>query len=161
MDGRRFGVGIAAGLLFGFAVITAAGGLGSLSTASFYPVQGGLTAITTSSATATVTQSSTVTRTANASIPAYVASGNLTNLSTSTTGATPNSAVSNAGLKNAASSAANGASPSFSSRIQSIAAQPLSSDAVVIIPALLALLLGALLYRASNRSGKQPGEESP
>jgi hypothetical protein len=45
----------------------------------------------------------------------------------------------------------------YSSRVENIAQQPLLSNAVILVPVLVAFLLGAFLYRLSVRNREPPG----
>ena len=160
MDGKRFGVGLAAGLLLGLGIIVASGGLGS-SPAIFGPAlnpsQAGASAATTSvnSAATTLTLTATLSSSTSGS-PAYSVNhtnstgGSLSNIPSSV------SSTTTTGEKNlTAAQGSNGISPSYSSRIVSIGQQPLLSNAVIFVPVLVAFLLGAILYQASNRNRKE------
>lgn len=134
MEGKRFAFGLVAGILVGIAVVTASGGLSSAS--GSLPI---LNPIRPESGQAVTTTA----RSTNQS---------------SHTNATPVSAL----LTNATKGyfqTTTPASPSFSSRLTSIAQQPLVSNAVILVPVLLAVLLGAVLYRASVREGENDREE--
>ncbi len=148
MDGKRFGVGVAAGLLVGLAIVASAGSFASLAPTVFAPIQAGGAAVTTTPAIVAVTpQTSTATRSANTTgQPVYMVT------STSTTVAPPNPSGTDSNAQNAA------ISPLFSSNVASIAHQPLVSNAVILVPLLVAFLLGAILYRASGRTREQPAE---
>ena len=148
MEGKRFGIGLVAGLLLGIGIIAASGGLGALSAGTPFSSsgpQGGLN-LTTSTVATTVSRTGTTTSTGQ---PGYVAVGNLSSAVTSTTAATPGSTP-QTNLKGLTTSGST--TPSYASNVQNIAHQPLSTDAVVFVPVLLAFLLGAVLYRTSNRN---------
>jgi hypothetical protein len=157
MGGKRFGLGLAAGLLLGLAVVTASGGLGStLSPSYFGSFRSGNQAV--SSVTTTMTAVTILSSTAASSsnyTPGYPisslnsSSGSVTSVTTTST--TPGSAAQNA--NNIA------ATPSFSSHLDSIAAQPFLSNVVILVPVVLALVLGAVLYLSSARSRREPAEE--
>jgi len=169
MEGRRFGVGLAAGLVLGLAIITASGSLTALQGAFASPqslvTQAGAGA-TTQTATNTLTVSSTQTETTVLSAatttggqPQYPISGNGTKtVITSTTQSNPSPAPV-AGLLTNLFGSVNGGSIRDASRMASIAQQPVSTDLVVFIPLALAFLLGAALYLASNRRNREPDGE--
>ena len=165
MEGKRFGIGLAAGLLLGIAIISASGGMGSFSTVLVPASHSGVAITTTSARSAVTTMTSTASQTATAiTTPAYgVVPGNVSQASTTSAGTTPSAAMQKAlsNLSSLSASGANGPPPSFSSRVQNIPGQPPFANAVILLPVLVALLLGAIFYRASNRSGEQPSEERP
>jgi hypothetical protein len=161
MEGKRFGVGLAAGLLLGLGIIAASGALGS-SPAIFGPALGPSQAGTRSLTTTVNTVATTATMTATLSTstsgsPAYSVnhtnstngSGSLSNIPSSVSSTTSQS------QKNITFGSSGAKSPSYSSRIVSIAQQPLLSNAVIFVPVLVAFLLGAILYQASNRNRKE------
>jgi len=169
MEGRRFGVGLAAGLVLGLAIITASGSLSALQPALSLPDNSATHAgagETTQTATNTATMSSTQTETTVLSAPTttggqpvYATSGNGTKtVITSTTQSNPSPAPV-AGLLSNLFGSVNGGSSKDASRVASIAQQPLSTDLVVFIPLALAFLLGAALYLASNRRNREPDGE--
>ncbi len=106
------------------------------------------------SATTTATS---VTQTAVSSQPAGAAVGNLSSVTTTTT--TPKQAFNSSNSDVNGLPPAGASTPSYSSRVESIAQQPLLTDAVVFVPVLVALLLGAVLYRVSYRGREETGEE--
>ena len=169
MEGRRFGVGLAAGLVLSLAVITASGGLNGLQGTFASPQSLGTHAgagETTQTATNSATMSSTQTETTVLSAPTttggqpvYAVSGNGTKtVITSTTQSNPSPAPV-AGLLTNLFGSVNGNSSKDASRVASIAQQPISTDLVVFIPLALAFLLGAAIYLASNRRNRQPDAE--
>jgi hypothetical protein len=156
MEGKRFAVGLFAGLLLGVAIITASGGLVTLSSGAAPASKNaqGSSALTT---TTLVTETATVAQTVStSSVPAYFNLGNKSLSSTTTTPATPGSASLNSSLSNL-NGVSTSSTPAYSSRVQSIPHQPLLTDTVVFVPVFVAFLLGALLYRAS-RGKEQPSE---
>jgi len=156
MEGKRFAVGLFAGLLLGVAIITASGGLVTLSpgtSPAAKNTQEGSVLTTTALATETTTTlQSGITSTG---VPSYVAAGNKSLTSTTTTPAAPGSNSVN-GVQ--AGTTSTSATPAYPSRVQSITQQPLLTDSVVFVPVLVAFLLGALLYRASSRGKEHLGE---
>lgn len=158
MGGKRFGVSLAAGLLLGLAVVTASGGLGSTLTPTpfFSSFRSGDQVV--SSATTTITAVTILSSTA-ASSSSYTPGYPISSLNSSsgsvtskiTTSTTPGSAAQNA--NNVA------ATPNFSTHLDSIATQPFLSDAVILVPVVLALVLGAVLYLSWARGRKEPVEE--
>ena len=85
MEGKRFGIGLAAGVLLALALVAVSGGLGSTPlTASFGPAKSVSPASSTTLTTATVTMSATTT------VPQTVTSAALT---TSTTSGTPEASL--------------------------------------------------------------------
>ena len=141
MEGRRFGVGLLAGLLFALAIIGTSGLLSP----------GGAP----SSATLTESSSSpTVSTTAN--VPQSAIFGAVTSSTASAT--TPsNKSLSNL---NSALTAASGSGPSFSSNLASMGSLPSVSRALVLAPIAVAALLGVLLYRVSTRRQNSDERES-
>ncbi len=159
MSGMRFGVGIAAGLLLGLAIITASAGVtlgpfASLSPAA--PTQGtSFGAVTTYTSTAAGTSTTTAVQSSSTGAPpALVTSPTNSSLSSavsSTTNPTDQKAT-NAGTFGSAPSA-----NSYSSKLSNLAQQPMLSDAIVFLPVLVAFIVGAILYRASSRN-REPAE---
>lgn len=160
MDGKRFGVGIAAGLLVGLAVIAASGGLAAVSGSVLSPpglFSSAGVATTTATSTATQSQTSAIARsTTTNSQPIYDMGGNTTNsLSSGSATETTTGGASLDTIKGLVSSVT---SPSYSSHIASIAQQPPLSNAVIFVPVIVAFLLGAILYRTSSRSKEETSE---
>ena len=161
MDGKRFGVGLAAGILVGLAVITASGGLGA-GLAEFAPA-GSLNyaaVVTTTTAPGSTVTTSAPTQSTNGSTPLTASLSNSTKTAaTFSTTSAPSSAVSTTPLYILANLTS--LAPTIpSSRLSSVATQPFSSNAIIFIPVLVAFLLGALLFRASV-SGKAESSEEP
>ena len=141
MERRRFGAGLAAGLLVGLGVVVTLsafsfGLFGTFSSTASYPTAG--------LATYTAATSTTETTAQPGPQPAKAANGTLSALTNLNSSAAMQTGTSYVPL-----APATGAS--FSSRVDSIARQPILTDAVVFLPVLVALLLGALLYVASTR----------
>jgi hypothetical protein len=162
MDGKRFGIGLAAGLLLGLAIVTASGGLGSAPAIfgpASSPLYGGEAAATTTTNTVASALTTTVTQSSSTSgVPAYSV-----NPANSTTGSVSNaktitsiSSTTSPGQSSLNSLGSSEKSPNYSSRIVSITQQPLLSNTVIFVPVLAAFLLGAILYRASNRNKDRP-----
>jgi hypothetical protein len=146
MDGRRFGAGLAAGLFLGFVVIAASAG------ASFgnFGALGAPQTFAPSGTTSTTTQ--TTMKTTGSSVPYdnnVTSQGNTAGNPTSTeTTASSLSALTTTGQPQAA------AVPSIvsfagASRLDNLANQPATVDGLVLVPVLLALVLGGAIYRAS------------
>ena len=159
MDGKRFGVGLAAGLMVGLAIITVSGGIGS--SFGLYDSLGSQNGANLASSTTTeaagLTTSTASTSSSTSGAPAYV----VTPGSNSTLTSTVSSNTYTTDQK-AAHGAASGFSANpfvFSSNIASIAQRPATSNAVVFIPVLVAFFLGAIVYRASNRSKEETDED--
>ena len=160
MEGKRFGIGLAAGLLVGLAIVTAAGGLSSPPSWAGPLLSNSQGAVsTTYSAKMMATTSTTATsRTSTTpSLPANVGSANSTQTTNSqtsisvTTASVPPAPTSNQGSTNSAS-------PAFSSRFSAISQQPTILNALILMPVLAAFLLGAILYRVSSRGEEPAGE---
>ena len=142
MDGRRFGVGLVAGLLFALAIVAASGLASGTSSFSLAPAN-------VASSTAT---SSTVTASTTATVPQ---GGLYTSVNTTLSNLSSNASQ-------ASANAANGNGPTFtvSSSVASIDHQPLLSQALLFAPIAVAVLLGVLLYRISAR-GRIDNDEEP
>ena len=164
MDGKRFGVGLVAGLLLGLAIVTVSGGLGSgqLTFGPFSPSQAGAAETATKTATTMVTLATTLSTSTGGS-PLY--SVNQTNSTSGSVSNIPSSVSTSTTAPNGQSDlnfgGSSAKSPSYSSRIVSIAQQPLLSNAVIFVPVLVAFLLGALLYRVSRRNETDSVESQP
>jgi len=178
MEGKRFGVGLAAGLLVALAVVTTAGGFGSNPASVLLAPSsnsGAMTKVITSSVTSTVTVAETTTAASTATYSASSSGGNTggflwqnaTSYPASTTtssSSTVSSKITSTNSSNPTSQAADNAAasqgtPKYSSRIDSLATQPLLSNAVILVPVLVAFLLGAFLYRISVRERAAAVEE--
>jgi hypothetical protein len=164
MDGKRFGVGLVAGLLLGLAIVTASGGLGSASVVfgPLSPSHPGAAETATKTVTTKVLSATTLSTSSGGS-PAY--SVNPTNSTQGSVSNLPSSVSTSTTTSNGQSDLTFGGSsaksPSYSSRIVSIAQQPLLSNAVIFVPVLVAFLLGAVLYRASRRNETDSVESQP
>ena len=157
MDGKRFGVGLATGLFLGAIIIAATGGLGTVS--GLYGTFGSthLPASQVSS-TSTAIQVQTVTASATTSqAPGFAV--NTSNSSLNSLGSTTNTASQKADQGVAFSGA--GTPPAPSSKLASLPQQTVLSNAIVFLPILAALILGAILYRLSNRNGSEAAEAPP
>jgi hypothetical protein len=152
MDGAKFGVGLIAGLLVGLAVVGAAGRLGVVPGA-YAPAATNLVSNRSSSTVtaSTVSSASSVFQSASQS----TTSGNTNPLPGNETKSTESSSTTSPGAQGLIFDFSAAGLPAASSRLGSIAQQPLSSDAIVLAPVLVALLLGAILYRASHKSPKE------
>jgi hypothetical protein len=149
MEGKRFGFGLAAGLLLGLAVIVASAGFG---TGSLYGTFGSLSSSQSPATAVTTASSTTVTQVATTSAqPNTTGSGNSTTPPQSIVTTTQGSNT----FGNSAGNAVNKGLSSLSSNVNSISNQPLVSNAVIFVPVFVAFLLGAAIYRAS----RQPDEE--
>src|SRR5215471_9823731 len=144
MDGKRFGAGILGGIMVGLLVIgttglvTFGGALfGSFSAAN-------VTRGTDQTATATTAASST------SSVPVAVGQPQGPTTTTTTTYAISTSTSAN-GSTPASNAAAIFGFPVLgqknSSHLENIASQPVTVDGIVLIPIVLALILGIVIYR--------------
>ena len=143
MDARRFGVGLVAGLLAAFALIAVSGGFSSSIFTPLAPSSSrGLASQTQTAVTSTIaTQSGTTAPYSS------ITTGNGIN-SVSGTGS---SAGQNATfLANLVSLPAKVPS----ANVNNILRQPPLSNAILFVPVLMALLLGALFYRATRRKNE-------
>ncbi len=166
MEGRRFGFGLAAGLLFALAVVSGAGGfgasyswIGSLSPAH----QGASPATTTTYAAATTTATAVMSSTTGP--PYYDVNGNTNGTSNVPQGGgsvttTTTSGTSTVPQKDIQAMAAVLTPLSGASRVNSIAQQPALSNAFLLIPVFAAFLVGALVYRVSNGSNRESEESA-
>jgi len=181
MEGKRFGVGLAAGLMVALALIAVSGGLGSTPVTVFNEAKGSASpAASTTVTSATMTLSSTtnlpnVTYTTSG-VPTTTGSGENLNTNetfgsatvTTSEGASSTSQPSESAATNAASSVGglifnfnslSGAN--LPSRLGTIAQQPATSNAEIFAPVLVAFLLGALLYRAAAPERERTDAEAP
>jgi len=173
MEGKRFGIGLAAGILLALAVVTVSGGLGSSPLATLEPARYAASTTTVASATITVsattatqTATSTVSITSttsaspgqslvsNVTYPSTVTSSSAT-VSSTTSSVASNTFGSNSASQSAGTSA-NGGTPYYNlgpsgatkpTQLASIAQQPIVSNAEILAPVLVAFFLGAFLYR--------------
>jgi hypothetical protein len=156
MSGKRFGIGLVAGLLLGLVVVGASTGFGFT-----YGAFGSFTAAPVSSITSQTTQSTypkaaatnTTTTMVTSTVPTFGSSNSSVLAVTSTT--------STANLTAAQALVPSHHVPSYSSRINNIAGQPVLTNAVVLLPVVVAILLGAMLYAASSRSRAKESPEAP
>ncbi len=158
MEGKKFGVGLAAGLMLGLVIVTASGGLSSSPSWSGALVSHDLGPVgTTTAAKAAVTTFTT------ASIPPGFQTGSTNSthgtgnqttpsVSVTTTSLNPNSTLDQGSTQSN--------SPASSSRFSAIASQPLLSNALVFVPVFVAFLLGAIFYRTSSRGKERLPEGS-
>ena len=162
MEGKRFGFGLLAGLFVALVVVGVTGGFGSLSTTgSFSPAAYNVASSTVQSAVSTVTETMISTSTvppATTGSSSYPVPPNGTSglAAVSTTVASSTSS----GAPHGSLSGTTGVSvpgPTYSSRVESMAQQPFLSNAVILVPVLVAFLLAAFLYRLSVRNREQPG----
>lgn len=157
MEGKRFGAGILGGLLLGLLIVgssgISAGVFGSFSAVA--PAQVDKTATT-------VAISSTVLLTTTTAGSAYNNGPGTTTQSVSS--ATTQQSTTEQPLTSSpdfAAWVASGADQRSPSHLGSIVAQPALVDAVILLPLLVAVILGAILFRASGRSqvAAEPGPE--
>ena len=165
MDRRRFGIGLAGGLVLGLLIIIGTTGFAP----GLYGTFGAIQAAQTQNVG--VTSSSTGTYTTVSTSTGYQASANTQESSSLTTNSVSSSVSSatNSSMANLQPSTTNnifgaltgGSTHQSASRLDSIAAQPLLVNGVIVLPILLAIALGALLYRASGPKGatKEPAAE--
>jgi len=138
MSGRRFGVGLAAGVFFALAIVAVSGAFAS--TSPLFPSQNGMSAATS------VTTATTTLSTTTGSVPgiAYTTGGGQSTTVSQTT-ANPQSSANTT----AASGQGSASAPKFSSELATMARLSTPARALLLAPVVLALLIGALLYRAS------------
>jgi len=191
MEGKRFGVGLAVGLLLGVALVGVSGGLGFTPIAQFSVNRGAASTTevtstssqTLSSATlSTVTYTaSTTTTTGGSSNPsqwtsatnAYPSTSTATLGTTSTTtlsitsssaGTTPASPADQGSAANGNGGTTGGLSnPGLNfgpSHLANIPQQPIMSNAEILVPVLVAFLLGAFLYRVTMKEREGSGVEA-
>jgi len=173
MEGKRFGIGLTAGILLALALVAVSGGLGPSPFATLEPAR--YVASTTTVASATITMSTTTaaeTATSTVSITSttsggsgqslvsnvtYPSTGNSSSTTVSSTASIVASTTSNSnpGSQSAGTTANNG-TPYYATfpsgttrptRLANIAQQPIVSNAEILAPVLVAFLLGAFLYR--------------
>jgi hypothetical protein len=147
MDGKHFGVGLAAGLLVGLLVVTATSGFtfglfGTFS-ASSYP-EAGLVTYTTTTVASTTTQ--------------LVPSQNEIQSNKSLSSVTGSSTTPGANFGTTSTPFTPTAGVIISSRLDSIAKQPIAANVFLFVPVLIAFLLGAAIYLISRR-GKEGADE--
>jgi hypothetical protein len=151
MRGRRFGMGLAVGVLFGVVVVAMSGGLGA-SLISFAPAtNSSATSVTTTAATTTFTTESIGLVTTPQGTTTQGSSGqNATLYVTSSVSTTTSPTVPSVYF--------NSISALPSSRIAAVAVQNPASNAFLVVPVVVAFLLGAALYRTSTK-GKVAGDK--
>jgi hypothetical protein len=150
MEGKRFGAGLVAGLLLGLVIVTASSGFafglnGSLLSNPF----GGAVSSVKSVATSTTATSSQPASPPSQNTPNATLSG--AGRTTTTTATSSSPAVADMGLTNGVK---------FSSHVDSIAQQPILTNAFILLPVLFAFLLGAVIYRASMKREGNTTEEA-
>jgi len=167
MDRKRFGAGILGGLLLGLIIVTTTAPSGGLF-ASFVPAvqnaQVSSSSITSSASIALSTSAAETTTSASStapyqSIPGANSSLTFTTASTSVSKSSSSQTgePSNYGAGSSTPAArSNALSPS---RLDNMEAQPLPLNGLVLLPVVVAIALGALLFRASNARGR--AEEQP
>ncbi|MDG6900391.1 MAG: hypothetical protein JRM80_00310 [Nitrososphaerota archaeon] len=154
MDGKRFGVGLLAGLLFAIAIV---GASGVASSGGFLPLSHASQGPSTQAAT--TTQTST-TATSVSRGPAYAvrttsqppvpALGNQSDLTSLNAAVTSKNSTTTAGLMVFGSRQGPSGSPQFSSSLASMGQLSTQYRALLLAPIVAAFLIGALLYRFSH-----------
>ena len=140
MEGKRFGAGLVAGLLLGIVIVAASSGFASgLNGSPLSSIFGGDVSSVKSTATST---------TATTSQPASPPSQNALN---ATLGAGRATTTTTTGSPAASADMGLTSGPKLSSHVDSIAQQPILTNAIIFLPVLFAFLLGAVLYRASTK----------
>jgi len=142
MEGKRFGVGLVAGLLLGLVIVTASSGFTFGLYGSFTSNSEGLAPSTTAKSTTTANS-----QPQNALNSTFGSIGRST--TTTTTGPTPSGA-----------DYATANAPIYSSHVANIAQQPVLSNAIIFLPVLVAFLFGAVIYRASTKRKADGTEEA-
>lgn len=177
MEGKRYAAGLVSGLLLGLVVVAASSGilLGSV-TAGFgpslapsanYATTTSVASMTTFAVATTFLTTSTITNiqrdlTTNATYAVTVTSTTMAfTMSQSTTTVYPVPTTSSYGLTKTnnytfGSAAANAANAAPSSHLYGLIHQSLFSDAIILVPVLLAFFIGAIIYRFAIAS---QGEE--
>jgi len=190
MEGKRFGIGLAAGILLALAVVTVSGGLGSTPSALFAPSAASPSSTTTVANTAVATTTSTISMTTIPQTSTYTVSststtsgGSESSLNSNVTySASPASTTVTSTVSSVSSTANNSNQASLSvvtsttsttpyyvvtpsgtskpSQLASIARQPVVSNAEILAPVLIAFLLGAFLYRVTARERERSSRDS-
>ena len=145
MDGMKFGFGLAAGLLIGLAVVASSGGLTA--------VAGVFTSASPASQSLASSSTSSQSESQSTSASYNPATSNLTNSAGTTATSSASSASVSAGP--AAPVLEWGPLNLPSSSIASIPKQPPASNAILLVPILAALLVGAARYRASRQGSDE------
>jgi hypothetical protein len=153
MHGRRFAIGLVVGVLLGVGVVIASGGLG-LSQTEFSPitVQGSVSTTITAATTANTASSTSLPPATTATQGATGPGGNYTLESTVGSPAAAHPVL--FGLNSVLSSLP-------SSKFAAVAAQSPAANAFLVVPILLALVLGVLLYRASTGGRAKDLKDEP
>ena len=165
MDRKRFGAGILGGLLLGLIIVTTTAPSGGLF-ASFVPaVQNAQVSSSsiTSSASIALSTSAAETTTSASSSPYQSTPGTNSSLTFTTASTSVSKSSSSQGEPSnygAGSSTPTARSNALSaSRLDNMEAQPLLLNGLVLLPIMVAIALGVLLYRVSNSRGR--AEEQP
>lgn len=159
MNGKRFGIGLVAGILVGLAVVAASGGLGA-SVPLLSPRSGPATA------TGNTVETSTTTSVHYSTTISYSSASTGTGPTLTVTGTSSSSAKDVIG--NATSSSSSAPPVEFSASgvtfpsaaISSISAQDVTSNAFLVVPIVVALIVGAALYRSAARRRGLVGDET-
>lgn len=143
MEGKRFGAGLAAGLLVALVIVTASSGfVFGLNGSLFSNTAGG----------SDLAKSATTTTTSTSSNSASAPSQNAPNSTLSSAGrSTTSTSSTTAPVPTVSDHGGSTTAPQFSSRVGSIAQQPFLANAFIFLPILVAFLLGAVLYRVSTK----------
>jgi cytoskeletal protein RodZ len=174
MGGKRFSAGILGGLLLGLLIVGGSGFATGLS-GSFTAAVPNAESTSSASSSSTVLQLTT-SATSGSSPANYSANGSATSTATSvntissessstatqqTTNQTPQAQAPWYGFFAASISGGTngGSSQSAPSRLSAIASQPAIVDGLVLLPLLVAIFLGAILYRASSGKKVSPDPE--
>ena len=145
VEGKRFGVGLIAGLLFALAIVAASGVLSS-AVAPLYPgpFSGAGAANTASSSVTTTPGNSAPPQTAvSTATQAHAACGNLSTQASTASTSYGNSAASD-------TNSIFGSAGGFSSSLAALDRLSAQSRALLLMPVLVAFLLGALVYRSTR-----------
>jgi len=183
MEGKRFGVGLAAGLLVGLALVVVSGGLGAGPLAQF-SLQNGPAGTTAASSASTLSVTSATTPTVTYTVATTTTNGGLTpsqssngtrvytststttfsttlTFASSTTSGSPsgqNAATNaNGGITNGFPTSSGNHNPTY---LENITQQPIVSNAEILAPVLVAFLLGAFLYRVTVREREKSDAEA-
>ncbi len=159
MEGKRFAVGLVAGLLVAVGVVTAAGSLGTAPASVLFGPTSGSAAVTTAGVATTTATAAMSATSGSAAFPNATSSGSqtyTTSVTTSTKASVTSASTPGANGQNADNAAK---PPTFSSQLVDISRQPPLSNALILVPVLVAFLLGAVLYRASIRDRTSSEEE--
>ena len=184
MGGKRFGVGLAAGLLAGLALVAVSGGLGVTPLGQF-SARAGPANNNPPASTSTLTVSSTTTQMATFTVSASTTYGGssapplspnetgglYTSTSTTTVSITMTSASSttkgspsdqgagqnaNSGVTDGGFTPSGNRNPTY---LTNLTQQPIVSNAEILVPVLVAFLLGAFLYRVTAKERERTDAE--